>query len=208
MHNIRIERLWYDLTHGIGSKWKNFFVDLELYWGLDTDNDEHIWLLHYLSMDSLNEELTEWGETWNYHKLRIRDERQRSPTDMFMFGVMTKGLYAPYQHFNSQLDTVQEEELPEYGVDWDDWDLYALREHHVEQNELNQVSAEEDRADDRHRQISIPEAAFMLDTSQIEALEHRLSQIGQWRSNRSMALRREVWVGAIDFCCHGLGLSI
>ncbi|KAJ7752190.1 hypothetical protein DFH07DRAFT_745091, partial [Mycena maculata] len=29
VHNTRIERLWYDVTHGFGKKWKVFFLDLE-----------------------------------------------------------------------------------------------------------------------------------------------------------------------------------
>ncbi|KAJ6613120.1 hypothetical protein B0H10DRAFT_1951784 [Mycena sp. CBHHK59/15] len=37
VHNTRIERLWYDVTHGFGHKWKKFFTDLEVYHGLNPD---------------------------------------------------------------------------------------------------------------------------------------------------------------------------
>ncbi|KAJ7433788.1 hypothetical protein FB451DRAFT_1064009, partial [Mycena latifolia] len=35
VHNTRIERLWYDVTHGFGKKWKVFFLDLEANHGLN-----------------------------------------------------------------------------------------------------------------------------------------------------------------------------
>ncbi|KAJ7488564.1 hypothetical protein B0H11DRAFT_2406659, partial [Mycena galericulata] len=35
VHNTRIERLWYDVTHGFGKKWKVFFLDLETNHGLN-----------------------------------------------------------------------------------------------------------------------------------------------------------------------------
>ncbi|KAF7346893.1 hypothetical protein MVEN_01441500 [Mycena venus] len=35
VHNTRIKRLWYDVTHGFGQKWKRFFMDLEVHHGLN-----------------------------------------------------------------------------------------------------------------------------------------------------------------------------
>jgi hypothetical protein len=32
--NTRIECLWYDFTNGVGGKWKEFFIDLEINHGL------------------------------------------------------------------------------------------------------------------------------------------------------------------------------
>ncbi|KAG1732583.1 hypothetical protein EDB19DRAFT_1896728 [Suillus lakei] len=49
VHNICIERLWVDLTNGIGSKWKAFFQDLEVTSSLNVDNAHHIWLLHHFT---------------------------------------------------------------------------------------------------------------------------------------------------------------
>ncbi|KAG2063454.1 hypothetical protein BDR04DRAFT_1037928, partial [Suillus decipiens] len=69
VHNIRIERLWVDFTQGIGSKWKSFFQDLEATSGLDTDNIHHIhiWLLHYLFLETLCKEVHGWAKAWNNH---------------------------------------------------------------------------------------------------------------------------------------------
>lgn len=67
VHNICIERLWVDFTQGIGSKWKSFFQDLEATSDLDTDNIHHIWLLHYLFLETLCKEVHGWAEAWNNH---------------------------------------------------------------------------------------------------------------------------------------------
>ncbi|THH06932.1 hypothetical protein EW146_g9463 [Bondarzewia mesenterica] len=53
VHNTWIERLWYDVTHGYGQKWKDFFLDLETHYGLDPTNAVHIWLLHHLFLPQL-----------------------------------------------------------------------------------------------------------------------------------------------------------
>ena len=56
VHNIRIERLWVDVTQGVGHKWYIFFEDLERSGLLDINNDAHIWLLHFMFLEPIN-----WG---------------------------------------------------------------------------------------------------------------------------------------------------
>lgn len=83
VHNICIEHLWRDLTNSFGVKWKLFFQNLELHEGLDCDSNAHIWLLHHLFLDAINQNALEWAEAWNNHTITIHGERQRSPCDMF-----------------------------------------------------------------------------------------------------------------------------
>lgn len=42
-------------------KWKLFLQDLETRHGLRVDNDGHVWLLHHLYLDLLNEQIMEWA---------------------------------------------------------------------------------------------------------------------------------------------------
>jgi len=63
VHNIHIERLWVDFTAGVGAKWKNFFEELEVQSDLDPNLLSHIWLLHYLFLDKLNQDITDWANT-------------------------------------------------------------------------------------------------------------------------------------------------
>ena len=93
VHNTCIERLWYDdLTEGLGSKWKTFFIELEAGDFLDVQNTAHIWLLHALFLDAINKELQEWARMWNQHTMQIQGKRSCSPNIMFMFGEVQEGV--------------------------------------------------------------------------------------------------------------------
>ncbi len=61
VHNTRIERLWYDVTHGFGRKWKDFFWDLEIQHGLNVSFRSHKWLLRHLFLKGLNEDAQDWA---------------------------------------------------------------------------------------------------------------------------------------------------
>jgi hypothetical protein len=75
VHNIRIERLWVDVTRGFGTKWKVFFQMLESNHGLDLDKDAHIWLLHFLFLGYINSDADAWMRAWNMHTLSHQGDR-------------------------------------------------------------------------------------------------------------------------------------
>ncbi|KAG1722190.1 hypothetical protein EDB19DRAFT_1645914 [Suillus lakei] len=98
VHNIRIERLWVDVTNGLGQKWKEFFQTLEAYDNLDVNNDSHLWLLHFLFLPLINDDAGQWVASWNHHVLGRRGEPHRSPHDMFIQGIIEhghRGVFAP-----------------------------------------------------------------------------------------------------------------
>lgn len=115
MHNIRIERLWVDVTAQVGAFWAEIFTQLELRFGLDINNVHHIWLLHYLFLSSINQQLTFFAESWNQHRIQIRDGPNRSPADLFGFDMFVHGVRGD----QLPLDVLSEEELEVYGVDWE-----------------------------------------------------------------------------------------
>ncbi|KAJ6573194.1 hypothetical protein DFH09DRAFT_916173 [Mycena vulgaris] len=90
-HNTRIERLWYDVTHRFSKKWKVFFFELETNRGLNPTRPVHIWLLHHFFLVSVNRDAQEWAEAWNSHQLTIRRQREHSPRDLFVFGMLREG---------------------------------------------------------------------------------------------------------------------
>jgi transposase InsO family protein len=67
VHNIRIECLWHDVTQGFGRKWKQFFQLLELHHDLKPNLDAHVWLLHHVFLDAVNDDAFQWVEAWNHH---------------------------------------------------------------------------------------------------------------------------------------------
>ncbi|KAJ7040893.1 hypothetical protein C8F04DRAFT_1031761 [Mycena alexandri] len=117
VHNTRIERLWYDVTHGFGKKWKVFFLDLEANHGLNPTRPGHIWLLHHLFLASVNRDALEWAEAWNSHQLTVRRQRERSPRDLFLFGMLREGPRGISAFLAPEEEGI--EDINEYGVDWE-----------------------------------------------------------------------------------------
>ncbi|KAI0767567.1 hypothetical protein C8Q74DRAFT_1203854 [Fomes fomentarius] len=72
VHNTRIERLWYDVTSGFGQKWKNFFIELETHCHLNASDRCHLWLLHFLFKGAINQDASDWVQTWNHHTMQIK----------------------------------------------------------------------------------------------------------------------------------------
>ncbi|KIO30085.1 hypothetical protein M407DRAFT_69669 [Tulasnella calospora MUT 4182] len=125
VHNVRIERLWVDLTVALGAKWAEFFELLEVQSGLDINNINHIWLLHYLFLADINEEVSFFVRTWNHHSIQMRGQLNRSPIDMYGFDMLIQGIRG--DTYNAQ--ATQDLEL--YGVDWE-----ALRDGEIVESQL------------------------------------------------------------------------
>lgn len=115
VHNVRIERLWVDVTAQVGAAWADHFTTLELRHGLDINNINHIWLLHLLFLPTINHQLSFFAEAWNQHRIQIRDGPNRSPADLFGFDMFVHGVRGDQLPNNDMTD----EELEVFGVDWE-----------------------------------------------------------------------------------------
>ncbi|KAK7000377.1 hypothetical protein R3P38DRAFT_3058165 [Favolaschia claudopus] len=134
VHNVRIERLWVDVTAQIGATWADVFTLLELHHGLDINNSFHIWLLHYLFLDQINRQLEFFQESWNHHQIRMRDGPNRSPIDMFGFDMLVHGVRGT----NVAEEPMTNEELEVYGVDWEGLHDESLLESRQENNTVDE----------------------------------------------------------------------
>ncbi|KAH7092809.1 hypothetical protein BKA62DRAFT_625900 [Auriculariales sp. MPI-PUGE-AT-0066] len=120
--NIRIERLWVDVVRGVVNKWHIFFQQLEQFDNLDVEERAHVWLLHHLFLDTINDELSLWAETWNRHPMSIARENRdistsnsESPFSMYLYGMVQNGA----RGFDVQVpEDVPQDQLQDYGVDW------------------------------------------------------------------------------------------
>lgn len=205
MHNIRIERLWCDVTRGFGRKWSNFFRSLESSCGLRPDLDAHIWLLHHLFLAAINEDAEDWANTWNEHKIRLNDERTRSPRDLFFFGMIENGLRgfddAPVADAND--DDI--DDLDTYGIDWDELHNADIMAHHAEHNadqELGPEALNNPFSNDGPHTLShveVQEPPCPLTPEQVDLLDAHLATNAHSQS-RNMNSRRALWVDALDFC--------
>ncbi|KAF8883861.1 hypothetical protein BD779DRAFT_1443628 [Infundibulicybe gibba] len=137
VHNVRIERLWVDVTAQVGDTWARHFEALELYHGLDCNNSHHIWLLQYLFLPTVNSALSFFAHAWNQHKIQMRNSANRSPTDMFGFDMLVHGVRGDQLPDEPAMST---EELEVYGVDWEGlYDSAVLHAHQA--NNIQQEGA-------------------------------------------------------------------
>ena len=129
VHNVRIERLWVDVTAQVGATWSDYFTALELRYGLDINNPNHIWLLHHLFLGALNAILAFFAESWNEHRIQIRGGPNRSPADMFGFDQLVHGVRGDQlPHY----DEMTKDDLKVLGIDWAalrDERLLTLQQH-------------------------------------------------------------------------------
>jgi hypothetical protein len=183
-------------------------MDLEENHGLNTDLPAHLWLLHLLFLDAINDDIARWAEAWNHHKLSLRYEPDRSPRDMYIFGMLQDG-HRGIQHLIGRDD----EDVDEfYGVDWDVINDPALRHHfHVnnpddDDNDRPHTNPFETGGLPRHMTEVICEVAYDPPRPQLDIqLWEHLSRDGVDLSSRSMESRYLLWERALQFC---LGLNI
>ncbi|KAJ7826118.1 hypothetical protein B0H14DRAFT_2368362 [Mycena olivaceomarginata] len=67
--NTRIERLWVEVGTQFARRWRAFFTRLGRMHSLDRKNPAHLWLLHRLFLDELNDDCREFQEEWNHHPM-------------------------------------------------------------------------------------------------------------------------------------------
>ncbi|KAG8711825.1 hypothetical protein FRC09_020395 [Ceratobasidium sp. 395] len=188
VHNTRIERLWFDITEGFGWKWKLLFRDLETHHGLIPTLAHHLWLLHYLFLHKINQDAQDWMRAWNSHTVALRDEPNRSPHDLWYFGMIEHGP----RGFDGLVEPEPSNELPDgwqnYGIDWQEMENEQLMDHHFVNNEGTGDAAAE------------PAAGVVVDAPEI-ALSQELSDVvdsalriwGVDLQTRDMLVQRRVW---------------
>jgi hypothetical protein len=116
VHNVRIERLWVNVTLSLGDKWHNFFHLLELQHGLDRNCRNHLWLLHTLFLDMINTELDFFVHTWNNHRLGVRHGASRKPCQMYFTDNLIQGVRGDAF---VEPEALGMNDLETYGVDWE-----------------------------------------------------------------------------------------
>ena len=199
VHNIRIERLWCNVTRGFGVKWKDFFQGLEMYDNLDVNLDAHIWLLHFLFLQRINQDAAQWAEAWNHHPITIRGDHPRTPRDLFFFGMLQHGT-----HGINFLQPSEESEdigdLQEYGIDWEAFDEDDIRNHHHQANSVEEDVDNPFVVGPLHlSDVQVPEADCPLTDMQVLELKQALEGLPHYFST-SMYDLRLLWVDALQIC--------
>ncbi|KAI0323701.1 hypothetical protein GY45DRAFT_1376131 [Cubamyces sp. BRFM 1775] len=200
VHNIRIERLWVDVTMGFGQKWKDFFHQLEQSYGLNIDNDAHIWLLHHLFLDALNRDAMRWAEAWNNHVLARRGEHHMTPHQMYLFGLAQHGQRGIRVAQDAEEPVrMADEDFAEYGVDWDEIEHPAIRDHHDRYNldDGDNINPFMSNNPTHLSHVEVPDSRCPIRPEQVIELDAQLAQLPSY-SCHNMHTCLELWIAALD----------
>ena len=83
-HNVRVERMWRDITRCASSTFIRLFSALEADGVLDPLNELDIFCLHFVFLPRINKSLQDFQGSWNCH--RLSSEGNMSPMQLFMEG--------------------------------------------------------------------------------------------------------------------------
>jgi len=99
VHNQRIERLWRDVCEKAMIDYINLFADLRNESILDIENDQQIWLIHFLFLQLINEALQRFIVAWNNHSIRT-EQWNLTPNQIEFFARKENHIYKPPEHVN------------------------------------------------------------------------------------------------------------
>ena len=85
IHNQRIERLWRDLYAGCVCFFYNLFFSLEDFEMLDVNDPRDVYVLHFIFLPVIQEQLDVFQNAWAHHLLRT--EQYRTPQQLWILGL-------------------------------------------------------------------------------------------------------------------------
>lgn len=72
--------MWVEVGTQFVRCWRAFFARLEHMHGLQHSKPEHLWLLHHLFLNDINEDCKEFQLDWNHHPISGSKGKGRAPT--------------------------------------------------------------------------------------------------------------------------------
>lgn len=80
------------------------------------DSTSTISPLQFLFLATINSQLAFFAESWNQHKIQIRNGPNRSPTNMFVFNMFVNEVCG--DQLPPEEEVFDENNLEVYGIDW------------------------------------------------------------------------------------------
>src|SRR5947209_8929486 len=87
----------------------------EMEYGLNPNNEIHLWCLHYIYLPIINRALNIFQNQWNYHPLFT--EHNQSPYQLFLAGMISYGVHGILDEIPIAPSEININEN-EYGIDW------------------------------------------------------------------------------------------
>ncbi|EJT98990.1 hypothetical protein DACRYDRAFT_17674 [Dacryopinax primogenitus] len=139
--------MWVNVTNLFGQKWALFFLDLEANEGLNCHNNNHLWLLHWLFLQDINNNATRFQNEWNFHTMSLAEGNQH-PVDLFLKGCLQHGArgiqlvtgndqhyYANLGSYGSEVNITlaeAEEDQPEVTISHAETEVQSLPNAHLQ----------------------------------------------------------------------------
>ncbi|CAB5346870.1 unnamed protein product [Rhizophagus irregularis] len=98
-----------------GILYHDVFIHLEREYGLDPNNEIHLWCLHYVYLPIINKALNIFQNQWNHH--RLSTEHHQSPYQLFLARIISceaRGILDEIPVVPSEININENE----YGIDW------------------------------------------------------------------------------------------
>ncbi|KAJ3709479.1 hypothetical protein C8R42DRAFT_577390 [Lentinula raphanica] len=198
VHNVRIERLWVDVSNQISQHWNDYFSELELHYNLDINNINHIWLLQHLFMNMINDRLAFWAEAWNNHRITQRDGPNRSPEDMWGFDMLVRGLRGNDPNEFAMSD----EELEIFGIDWeglqDDILLRSLRRNYAHEEDASTWLGQHGPPPTLN-EVQVDPPAGLMTAEDVQALGALLQSLPEIQDETEFELVIRLWSTALAY---------
>ena len=112
VHNQRIERLWSEVNRIVNSQFKNLFTFMENCNILDSTSELHLWALHFVYLEKINQCLSEFVSQWNNHGLSTVSGR--TPLQLWHSGIIQ---HTCINRHDSSIVDVEPVNLADYGID-------------------------------------------------------------------------------------------
>ncbi|KAE9396093.1 hypothetical protein BT96DRAFT_958279 [Gymnopus androsaceus JB14] len=187
VHNVRIERLWVDVSNYISQCWNDLFTALELRDSLDVNNLNHIWLLHHLFLGTINDAIAFWVGSWNQHCISQRDGPSRSPEDMFGFDMLVRGIRG---------DSVDQFAMTDEELE-DETLLQALRQNYVHEEGTSTWHGWHGPPPSLN-EVQVDPPSTRLTADQIQSLDDALQHIPHSSEQADVT---HLWVTALAYAC-------
>lgn len=201
---------------------------LESNYSLDVDKDAHIWLIHFLFLGYINMDADAWMRAWNMHTLSRQGDRHLSPNDLYLRGMATHGVRGlrlnhtsgpSGQNTDSEGTThhfaplgpqdppvLNEQDQMSYGIDWDEFDVTHIMEHHRDGHTTDQTDPVANpfltlNPADMHC-VVVPDIRCPFSDSQIQELStYLMSHLSEeMHSSPDMQARAYAWDRALHYC--------
>ena len=95
-HNNRIERLWVEVGSQFVRAWRAFFYRLERLHNLDAANPFHLWLVHFLFLQEINDDCDTFSADWNVHDMASAGNRSPQVSGYILYSRLLKSDYTKH----------------------------------------------------------------------------------------------------------------